>query len=255
MRTLFLTCAALLLAACETSPRPPVTMPDRDQPPLRLAVPDRSYRIDPADRARLRASIDPDALERFLGMVHPHYRAQILSTFIVRPPSQGWMLFNRVPDPALQQALDEVWAPRRRLETPELLARVEAHRRVRQVPFLVAVVPALDAPGASAIVVHAGSGNDRVLLREGTATATLLASATERLMRSRLEHGLQPDSPRRIVLSPADDDWSGTPESLLPNQQALLTQLSHAPMRDVEGIGPARAAEFREFVSSADQPR
>src|SRR3954462_2729578 len=128
-------------------------MGEHHAPPLRIATPDAAFRISREERGRLRDGIDADALERFLGMVHPSYRSRILDTFMAREGRDGVTLFDRVPDPVLQRALDEVWAPRRQMITPELAARAEQNLRARSEPMEVLLVAAIPGSTADAVVV------------------------------------------------------------------------------------------------------
>jgi hypothetical protein len=229
-------------------------MGEHHAPPLRIATPDAAFRISREERGRLRDGIDADALERFLGMVHPSYRSRILDTFMAREGRDGVTLFDRVPDPVLQRVLDEVWAPRRQMITPELAARAEQNLRARSEPMEVLLVAAIPGSTADAVVVHAGGGRDRVILRERAATPSLLVMATERLVRSRMDHGLSPQAEHRFELSGAGD-YDGIPPELLPRQRDLLDGLRASPSRQVPGLGNARSAAFQVIGAAGDRSR
>lgn len=83
--------------------------------PLRLASADAGFRIDAAERAKLRPGFDVAALERLLSMVRPDMRATILGHFqkkTVQPGGrQEWSDLVEIHDPKLQEVLEEVWAP------------------------------------------------------------------------------------------------------------------------------------------------
>lgn len=91
----------------------------------RLDHPDPDFRLSAEQRASVAPGFDVDALERLLAAVHPELRLPILSDFQTPPPGVflGPMRFE---DPALQDLLHEVWAPRwegvpdERLDDPEL---------------------------------------------------------------------------------------------------------------------------------------
>lgn len=91
--------------------------------PLRLAMPDPSFRLSLEERAKVRPEFDADALERLLGMIHPDLRREIMRNFIAVKPEEldpgeriGWI--TELYDPAtgqidsqLQAVLEEVYAP------------------------------------------------------------------------------------------------------------------------------------------------
>lgn len=79
--------------------------------PLRLEVPDPSYRLSDADRAKLLPDFDAEALERLLGMTHPERRHHILKCFQVRENGERLGHLVGLEDPELQKVLEEVWAP------------------------------------------------------------------------------------------------------------------------------------------------
>jgi hypothetical protein len=201
----------------------------------------------------LREGIDPEALQRFLGMVHPSYRSRILATFIARRPGEAIPLFDRVPDPLLQRSLDEVWAPRRRLLTPEVESRAERNLSIRSEPFDVLLVAELPAGArGAALVVHAGPGLDQVILLEREATPSLLLAASERLMESRMRHGLAPTAETRLELSSEDDHNRDLPGKYLPRQQELLDRLRAEPARPYPELGLVRRARFQALRGASD---
>lgn len=111
------TTLAILIAAsvggCEHNHGALMSSPEAR--PLRLASADKGFRIDAAERARVRPGFDVDALERLLGMVRPDLRNEILANFqekTARPGhGQGWSALVEINDAKLQEVLEEVWAP------------------------------------------------------------------------------------------------------------------------------------------------
>ena len=79
--------------------------------PLRLEVPDRTYRLSDADRAKLLPDFDAEALERLLAMTRPERRQEILKCFQVRENGERLGHLVGLEDPELQKVLEEVWAP------------------------------------------------------------------------------------------------------------------------------------------------
>lgn len=98
----------LASAACEYN-RSGVVMTQPNY--MRLAQPDRSFRLAPEDRAKVMEFFDADALERLLSMVKPEVRAELLPFFQYRDPSAPRGLIMHLDDPQLQAVLEEVWAP------------------------------------------------------------------------------------------------------------------------------------------------
>ena len=75
-------------------------------------MPDTSYRLDAADRARARPEFDADALERLLQHLPPAERRMFLGMFSTsQSTSNTWFTVVGVTDPVLNSLLEEVWAP------------------------------------------------------------------------------------------------------------------------------------------------
>ena len=80
--------------------------------PLRASRSDANFRLSEADRRKLIAGFDADALERLLAWITPERRSEILAGFQISGDatrSHGWI--KRITDPHLQALLEEVWAP------------------------------------------------------------------------------------------------------------------------------------------------
>jgi hypothetical protein len=86
-------------------------MADQDMRPLRLDVPDSDFRLTAEDRAKIVPDVDPDALERLLGMVRRDIRAEMLKFFQYPTPGEDLGYLFEFEDPQLQAVLEEVWAP------------------------------------------------------------------------------------------------------------------------------------------------
>jgi hypothetical protein len=144
---LLLTSAAAVMAAAGCARDHGVLMSGPEIELLRLAVPDREYRLTPADRGKVRIGFDIDALERLIGMIRPDMREEILKNFQIGEPGErdrGWLV--EFSDPGLQPVLEEVYAPMwDDVSDEDLLANVyglpgrevamqrrEARRRARQ---------------------------------------------------------------------------------------------------------------------------
>lgn len=107
-RFLLIAPLALLIVGCESgNPNSLMTTPAPHS--IRLAQPDATYRLSPADRAKLIDFYDADALERLLQMVEPDARARMLPMFQRSDQRRG--MITKLDDPALQGVLEEVWAP------------------------------------------------------------------------------------------------------------------------------------------------
>lgn len=112
MRTTWGTVALLslaLLGACDHPSRISMSTPAPDA--LRLAMPDSSFTLSAAERAKVLPTFDADALERLLRMIRPDMRAEVLRHFQVREKN-GERLGHLAQfyDPVLQEVLEEVWA-------------------------------------------------------------------------------------------------------------------------------------------------
>ena len=79
--------------------------------PLRLDVPDADFRLSAEDRARIVPDVDPDALERLLGMVRRDIRMEMLKMFQYPAPGERFGYLFEFAEPELQAVLEEVWAP------------------------------------------------------------------------------------------------------------------------------------------------
>ena len=122
-RNLLLAAAlAILASGCEPGLQSQI-MSNPPLKPLRLATPDPSFRLTPAERSKVRPGFDADALERLMGMINPDLRRQTLRAFLVLEPHElepgeryGWITelhdpFTGQIDPKLQAVLEEVYAP------------------------------------------------------------------------------------------------------------------------------------------------
>lgn len=117
--------AVLASAACELN-RTGVVMSEPEYEPLRLAVPDLTYRLAPEDRAKVSPMFDADALERLLGMVKPDARKELLIMFQLREKSDPQGVITDLYDPHLQAVLEEVWAPHWEAYSDEQLEKENA---------------------------------------------------------------------------------------------------------------------------------
>lgn len=113
--------SAGIVAACEPSQGNLMTTPDMR--PLRIEVPDRDFRLSAEERARIVPDVDPEALERLLGMVRPDVRAEMLKMFQYPAPGEDFGYLFEFNDPELQAVLEEVWAPAWADASDELLER------------------------------------------------------------------------------------------------------------------------------------
>jgi hypothetical protein len=109
-RLLALTVAGhLALTGCERIP-PTASAPMPMS--ISLETPDKSFRLDAADRANINPTYDPQALERLLQLVHPDQRMEILAHFQIEPfDGKRRGLLVEIFDPKLDPLLDPVWAP------------------------------------------------------------------------------------------------------------------------------------------------
>jgi hypothetical protein len=119
--------AVVSTAGCE---RPTGLLMDSPEArPLRLAIPERSFRLEASERVKIAPVFDADALERLLGMTRPDMRDYIKSFFL--PPEPGERsrgALTEIHDPQLQEVLEEVWAPIWDHEPDEVLyARVNPY--------------------------------------------------------------------------------------------------------------------------------
>jgi hypothetical protein len=108
-RRILIISSAALLAGCEHAQGNLMTQPDTR--PLRIEVPDRDFRIPAEERARIVPDVDPDALERLLGMIRPDVRAEMLTLFQYPAPGERFAYLFELAEPELQAVLEEVWAP------------------------------------------------------------------------------------------------------------------------------------------------
>lgn len=108
-RSILLVGCMAMLCGCEHAQGNLMTTPDMR--PLRLEVPDHDFRLSADDRAKIVPDVDPDALERLLGMVRREIRAEMLKTFQYPAPGERFGYLFEFEDPQLQAVLEEVWAP------------------------------------------------------------------------------------------------------------------------------------------------
>ncbi|HEU0053222.1 MAG TPA: hypothetical protein VFQ39_08585 [Longimicrobium sp.] len=109
LRTLLALCAVAVLFACERTSVTPTASPDPR--PLRLAAPERGFRLTTAERASIAEGFDVDALERLLARVRPDMRPTILAYFRETEEGESRGQLLQIFDPELQPILEEVWAP------------------------------------------------------------------------------------------------------------------------------------------------
>jgi hypothetical protein len=77
---------------------------------LVLPTPDVGYRLPAAERGRVYAHFDADALEHLLRWIRPEHRNEVLSCFQRSfSATQSRLTFIGVPE--VQAVLEEVWAP------------------------------------------------------------------------------------------------------------------------------------------------
>ena len=85
-----------------------------------------------------------------------------------------------------------------------------------------------------------GMGDNRVILSRATATAETVNAAVQLLNKSRLRHGEIPARPVTLILSDRT-----RPSDPAPEQRSwcdgILAQLQAAPLREIPGVGRARA--------------
>lgn len=127
-----------MLSACDHRANP-ITAPSQPQADvaassrvtsvseIKLDIPDRSYHLDQANRAKVGAGFDVTALERLLQSVNPEYRDAMLRAF--QPTGVGSGGVSMIADDELQRLLEAVWAPRVRQLPDEVLEHESAIRR------------------------------------------------------------------------------------------------------------------------------
>jgi hypothetical protein len=111
-RLLFYTAAfALVLAttACETANIAAGVEPQHT--PTTYVKANDGWRLTQAQRQEVRPGFDVEALERFLGHVTPELRDSLFVAFTMPRGNEVQELWY-VGDPALQELLEEVWAPK-----------------------------------------------------------------------------------------------------------------------------------------------
>ena len=82
-------------------------------------LPDRSYQLDPATRARVAPHFDANALERLVQHLTPEARPSFIEQFLIAPPAEATAdghvpdvsILTRISDPVMQGLLEEVWQP------------------------------------------------------------------------------------------------------------------------------------------------
>jgi hypothetical protein len=214
---------------------------------------DSEFRLSAAERAKVRAGFDVDALERFLRALPPGTREQVLPLFQkVRPGTPGPLLMQ-MDDPDLQLLLDEVWAPRWKMLTPEQLAELDRHQaRVRE-PLAVAIVPDASDTRAPAVVLRrrGTSPNTVILLRESGADGPTLHAAMDALERDEALHPEPPRKQRRITITdaprgPAHEDQARWYE-------ARIAEARRTPKRLLDGVGEVHAIIFSRVPHDAPE--
>lgn len=108
-RRILIASSMAMAASCEHAQGNLMTTPDMR--PLRMEVPDRGFRLGVEERARVVPDVDPDALERLLGMVRPDARAEMLRLFQYPAAGERFAYLFEFTEPELQAVLEEVWAP------------------------------------------------------------------------------------------------------------------------------------------------
>lgn len=113
MRNSLLLLAALIWAGagCDRHSRGGVLMGEPAPSPIRLAVPDRTFRLTEEERATIGTGFDIEALERLLQMATPEFRRQLLPYFQVSALREGRGMLTTILDPELQAVLEEVYVP------------------------------------------------------------------------------------------------------------------------------------------------
>ena len=113
--------ACLLLAqACHDPETIGVSM---DEPSLRLAQPEPSVVLTDDQRANIRDSFDPEAVQELLRWIPAENRAGVLAAFQYAAPGQPSRSILHFGDPVLDEILDRIWQPYWRSMPAELLAR------------------------------------------------------------------------------------------------------------------------------------
>jgi hypothetical protein len=102
--------STLIFSGCE--PGGTLLMSSPELLPMRLPAPEQGFRLSEADRGEMLAGFDVEALERLLGMTRPDLRLEILKHFQKRRNGERLGILVQLSDPALQQVLEEVWAPK-----------------------------------------------------------------------------------------------------------------------------------------------
>jgi hypothetical protein len=125
--SLYTAAFALVVAAsaCETANIAAGVEPQHT--PTTYVKADDGFRLTQAQRQEVRPGFDVEALERFLGHVPPELRDTLFVAFRMPRGNEVQELWY-VGDPALQELLEEVWAPKWD-RVP--LAEIEADRTER----------------------------------------------------------------------------------------------------------------------------
>ncbi|HYW08316.1 MAG TPA: hypothetical protein VE913_15265 [Longimicrobium sp.] len=215
--------------------------------------PDSEFRLSAAERARVRGGLDVDALERFLRALPPPTREQLLPLFHkVRPGTPGPLL-TQMNDPDLQLLLDEVWAPRWRMLTPQQISEWDRHQALVRQPLAVAIVPDAGAPRAAAVVLRRGrtSPNTVILLRESSADGPTLHAAMEALERDEALHPEPPRKQRRITI--ADAPRGRVREDQERSYEARIAEARRTPKRLLDGVGDVHAIIFSRVPHDAPE--
>src|SRR5688500_13457782 len=93
----FVVATAVTLYGCEHARGSLMTSPEMQ--PLRLEVPDHDFRLGADDRAKVVPDVDPDALERLLGMVRPDVRTEMLRLFQYPAPGERFAYLFEFSEP------------------------------------------------------------------------------------------------------------------------------------------------------------
>lgn len=101
--------ACLALAACETA-NLAAGGPDPQYTPLVLVRRDAGFRLTELQRRQVRPGFDLDALERLLAHVPAEHRDSLFLAFRAPRGNEVRELWY-LGDPALQELLEQVWAP------------------------------------------------------------------------------------------------------------------------------------------------
>jgi hypothetical protein len=206
------------------------------------------FTLSPEQKARLRPEVNAEALERLLNAVSGETRDTLLTFFEKSTGGRGRSraYLTRLDNDEMQHMLDAVIQPAPSSDQP-LVRRDAQHETARRAPITLALLPDLGGDQIAAKIVRRvdAGAHDIVLLGERTVDAGRLTAALATLIRSRLEDGLVPprDMQLRVTVSQGPRTWLEGSAHAMWEQK--ISELRSAPLRDIPGVGRARALDYR----------